>query len=83
VCDVHRDIVVQTNMFLDRLFNDSQVDPANDWKLLTIMIGDSDICKSCHDFVSTTSISVYIVTMVTDGVVAREPVISASSNVCM
>lgn len=46
----NEDIVVQTNMFLDRLFNDSQVDPANDWKLLTIMIGDSDICKSCHDF---------------------------------
>jgi hypothetical protein len=77
---VHRDIVVQTNMFLDRLFNDSQVDPANDWKLLTIMIGDSDICKSCHDFVSINSITVYIVTMI---VVAKEPAISAPSNVCM
>ncbi|XP_037818412.1 phospholipase B1, membrane-associated-like isoform X1 [Lucilia sericata] len=44
-----RDLVYQSNIFIARLKSDPKVDFKNHWKLLTIFVGNNDICSDmCH-----------------------------------
>ncbi|KAK7104476.1 hypothetical protein V1264_019185 [Littorina saxatilis] len=41
------DLAQQASMLVDRLKNDPEVDFVNDWKVITILIGNNDLCDSC------------------------------------
>jgi len=42
----------QANDVVLRMKNDSRIDYANDWKLISLFVGGNDLCASCDDWVS-------------------------------
>ncbi|KAG8230956.1 hypothetical protein J437_LFUL010843 [Ladona fulva] len=44
------DLFTQVKLFMKKMYQNPQIDYKNDWKLLSIMIGDNDVCSShCYD----------------------------------
>lgn len=51
------DLSFQASLLIQRIKNDPLIDNENDWKLITILIGGNDICRSCHSYYNA---SIYV-----------------------
>ena len=45
---MHSDMASQARELIDRMKNDPKVDFVNDWKVVTILSGNNDLCDSCN-----------------------------------